>query len=193
MIVEDGLSQVAQAIRSPRVKLLFEHWREKRGERLMPGWRDIDPMVISPIMPMLWSWKYDRTSDSFTGRLAGEEINAIFGKSLRGARMEDFFRDWNFASIFERHKRVVSEPCIAIGHGMVFSHAGRQGFGERVILPLADDGAHGDGIIGATLYDLSRPADSLFEAANTTPESRFSEDVRYFPLQRRSSQTLSTR
>jgi hypothetical protein len=75
---------------------------------------------------------------------------------------------------------------------MVFSHAEREGFGERLILTLADDGENGDGIIGATLYDLSHPSDPLFEAG-TTSESRFNEDVRYFPLRRKSSQTQLTR
>lgn len=65
-------------------------------------------------MPVICSWKYDRAEDSFTGRLAGENINAIFGKSLRGARMEDFFKDWNYPAIFLRHKRVVCDPCIAL-------------------------------------------------------------------------------
>ncbi len=44
------------------------------------------------------------------------------------------------------------EPCFCHGKGLVFIHAGRYGHGERVVLPLAEDGEHGDGIFGATIY-----------------------------------------
>jgi hypothetical protein len=188
MIIENDLQAVAAALQSPRLKLLLEHWQNIRGDRLMPAWRDIDALVLAPIMPILWSWKYDRATATFTGRLAGEEINAIFGKPLRNARMEDFFRGWDYENIYQRHHRVVCDPSIVIGHGLVFSHAGRQGHGERLILPLADDGYHGDGLIGATTYALSerptrRPSDDAdTPSALSLPISNMGEDVHYFPL-----------
>jgi hypothetical protein len=159
---------------------VLRHWRAVRGKRLMPRWSDIDPSALRRHLPYLWSWRYDAVADTFTGRIAGEEITAIFGKSLRHMPMAEFFKDWDYPSIFARHKRVVSEPCIAIGQGLVFSHAGRQGYGERLILPLADDGIHGDGIIGATSYDFNRlrEAHPLAQSILSTTD----EDVRYFPL-----------
>lgn len=159
---------------------LLCHWRVVRGNRLMPKWSDIDPTSLRRHLPYLWSWRYDAVKDSFTGRIAGEEITAIFGKSMRHVAMVEFFKDWDYEAIFARHKRVVSEPCIAIGQGLVFSYAGRQGYGERVILPLAEDGIHGDGIIGATTYDFKRlrEAHPLAGSMLSKPEN----DVRYFPL-----------
>jgi hypothetical protein len=38
--------------------------------------------------------------------------------------------------------------------GQLYRHIGRVGMAERIVLPLADDGAHADGIIGATTYSL---------------------------------------
>ncbi|MBI1245133.1 MAG: PAS domain-containing protein [Alphaproteobacteria bacterium] len=144
-------------IESRRLREIAAHWDEVRSGRLMPGWSHIDPVAIARHLPIVWSWKYDRAADRFTGRLAGEEINNAFGRSLRGADMAEFFRDADFDGIFARHRRVARGVCLAHGHGQVFSHARRVGIGERIILPLAEDGTNGDGIFGATVYRLAPP------------------------------------
>jgi hypothetical protein len=166
------------AVLSPELRDVALHWEAARGPRPMPGWTDIDPAAIARHLPIVWSWKYDRTSDSFVGRLSGEDINAVFGKSVRGVPMKDFFADWQYDLIFARHKRVVIEPAFARGSGPVFIHARRYGTGERVILPLAADGVQGDGILGATVYRTTRD-----ERANEVirVEPRL-ESVEFFPL-----------
>jgi hypothetical protein len=144
----------------------------------MPGWKDIDPAAIAPQLPIVWAWKYDRASDSFTGRLAGEEINAAFGKSLRGVDMKTFFADMSYEVIFARYRHVVTEPAFAIGRGTVFGIARRYGLGVRIILPLAADGNEADGILGATLYRPSRD-----HGARSPGEAEpMEETVMFFPL-----------
>jgi hypothetical protein len=147
-----GFADLLAGIREPALREIALHWRAAKGARRMPGWRDIDPAAIARHLPIVWSWAYDRATDSFTGRLAGEEINAVFGKSLRGAKMREFFAEWRYDDIFARSKRVVTGPAFAHGSGSVFAHAGRHGSGERIILPLAANGSDGDGLIGATVY-----------------------------------------
>ncbi len=175
MSFEDFLA----AIGEPALREVTLHWRAARGGRRMPGWKDIDPAALARHLPIIWSWKYDRGADSFTGRLAGEEINAAFGKSLRGARMSEFFANWQYDLIFARSKRVVTEPAFAHGSGPVFIHAGRHGTGERIILPLAADGIHGDGILGATVYRLEP---SRFDEG-TAQWDLAAEKVEFFPLE----------
>lgn len=171
----DTVSLVLAALHAPALREIVAHWRDVRGDRLMPAWNDIDPAAIARHLPIVWAWKYDRAANSFTGRLSGETINLIFGKSLRNAKMAEFFAGWNYDTIFERHRRVVCDPCIVIGRGLVFIHAGRYGTGERVILPLASNGVDGDGIIGATIYELSS------EDSAPLP-SEMVENVSYYPL-----------
>jgi len=165
------------AIEAPALREIARHWRAARGTRRMPGWRDIDAIAIARHLPIVWSWKYDRDTDRFTGRLSGEDINAVFGKSIRGVAMKEFFADWQYDLIFARHKRVVVEPAFARGSGPVFIHARKYGSGERIILPLADDGVHGDGILGATVYQVL-PA-GRGEALRVEPQL---ETVDFFPL-----------
>ena len=141
------------SIESPRLRAIAEYWHRVRGTKLMPAWGDLDAIELRENLPIIWAWKYDRTADRFIGRLAGEEINNAFGKSLRGVDAAEFFKDFDYPKIFARHRRVVTEPCLVHGSGQVFIHAHRIGIGERIIMPLAEDGVHGDGLFGATLYN----------------------------------------
>jgi hypothetical protein len=165
-----SFDEFLQRIESPRLRAVATHWNDARGARRMPGWSDIDPAAIARQLPIVWAWIYDRAADRFTGRLAGEEINAAFGKSLRGADMAEFFRDFEYETILQRYRRIVNEPCFFHGEGQVFLHARRVGFGERVILPLAADGETADGLFGATLYAYSPsglPADPVIRKGQT--------------------------
>jgi len=166
------------AIKSPDLRSVAQHWQAARGTKRMPDWKDIDPAAIAPYLPIVWSWKYDSVSDTFTGRLAGDAIVEAFGESLRGKSMQEFFGDRQYERMFARHKRVVGEPAFAHGTGPVFSHAGRSVRGKRIIMPLASDGIHGDSIFGATIYAPRQTAESS-EAAR---QNLVAEAVDFFPL-----------
>jgi len=172
MSFHDFLARIGHA----RLRDVAGHWDRARRGKLLPGWADLDATVLRENLTIVWAWKYDRASDRFTGRLAGEEINDAFGKSLRGADMAEFFKDFDYPNIFARHKRVVTEPACAHGLGQVFAHAQRVGLGERIIMPLAEDGVHGDGIFGATLYD---PHPHQWEAGAHPVAG---ESVTFYPL-----------
>lgn len=174
----------------PALQDLLDHWRDMCGDRLMPSWCDIDPAALVPHLPYLWSWTYDRVRDSFTGRIAGEEINAMFGKSLRHMPMAVFFKDWDYPAIFQRHKRVVSDPSICVVTGPVYSRAAGRLYGQRLILPLAADGENADGIIGVTIPDqtVNESPDALSPnefSQLISGKSRLAgigEETHYFPL-----------
>jgi hypothetical protein len=145
-------SRFVARIESADLRAVALHWNQVRKNRLMPAWRDINAMEIRHQLPMVWAYRYDRGTDSFTGRLAGEEIERLFGKTFRGRPMRELFPASEFEEMFRRHKRIVSEPALFHGSGFVFRHLGREGIGERIIMPLADDGIHCDGILGTTRY-----------------------------------------
>jgi len=164
-------------IEAPGLRTVALHWQAVCRHNAIPAWRDLDPVAIKLQLPIIWSWKYDRTTDSFTGRLGGETINTIFGRSLRGQPMAEFFRGDAYDRVFARHKRVVVKPALYHGTGRVFHHEGRSGQGERIILPLANDGRNGDGIFGATVYEHITPLDAL-----RVKDSLTGETEAFFPL-----------
>lgn len=141
-------------IESPALRQVAAHWRDTRGQRPMPGWKQIDPTAIAQHLPIIWAWRYDRAADRFVGRLAGDAITMAFGRRMRGAPLHEFFAGRDPDEIARRYRRIVDEPALMYCDGQVFKHAGRVGVGERIGLPLADDGERTDGILGATTYTL---------------------------------------
>ena len=167
-----------QSIRSEALRVLATQWEAARGSRRMPAFRDIDPIGIGRHLRYVWAWKYDRAADSFTGRLAGEEIDRAFGKSLRGTKMTEFYTPDVYAVVFPRHRQVVTEPAFFHGTGMVFARMGYTMSGERISLPLSEDGMEGDGIIGGTFYSALPPAmEEVPLGPDFTPE-----EVAFYPL-----------
>ncbi|MDE2134253.1 MAG: PAS domain-containing protein [Alphaproteobacteria bacterium] len=150
------------AIKSPALKHVARHWAEVRGSRTMPAWSDIRPAQIAGQLTIIWSYTYDRSADAFTGRLAGARIEQKFNRSLKDVPMKELYPEKDYKRLFARAKRVVCGPQLYRGEGMVFQHLNHFGYGERIILPLADDGVHGDGIFGATDYQA-------FRSMGTTP------------------------
>jgi hypothetical protein len=156
-------------VENPALRAVAEHWLKARGAKPMPSWGDLDPAAMKSHLPIIWSWKYDRVSDSFTGRLAGEQIVEAFGRQLRGAAMKDFFAGREYETVLARFKKIVNGPAFMHCTGRVFAHAGRVGRGERIALPLSDDGRNCSGILGATVYRVAvddprdRPADDLYQ------------------------------
>lgn len=143
------------AIEASNLREVATHWNDARGTKRMPRWEDIDPAKIAPHLSIIWAWKYERETDTFIGRLAGDAIIEAHRGHLRGKRMQDFFAGDQYAEIFSRNRRVVTEPAFARETGKVLAHMKRYGLGERIIMPLATDGAQGDGILGATIYSIN--------------------------------------
>ena len=161
-----------QSIVSLELKRVAQHWNKVRGSRMMPGWSDVRPSEISAQLPMIWIYKYDRAADLFTGRLAGDLIEHIFGKSFRGTPMTELYPKEDYPRLFGRCKRVVCEPALYRAEGMIFKHVDRFGRGERIMMPLAEDGIVGDAIFGATAY----------QTINGKPATNIPEDESWFPL-----------
>jgi hypothetical protein len=142
------------SIVSDDLRVVAMNWRAGRGARFMPAWRDFDPVQIGPQLRYIWAWKYDRTAQTFTGRLAGEDITSMFGRSVtHGMRMDAFFPPEIYRAFHPWMQRVVVEPAFARGSGLVYRRLARNFTGERIIMPVADDGICGDGLIGATVYN----------------------------------------
>lgn len=164
--------------RAPLLRILADHWQQARGARRMPGWRDIDATRLGPCLANVWAWRFDAASDDFIGRLGGENVRAVLGKSMRGVPMRDLFQPGVYEEKVQRLRHIITEPCFMYERGPIFLYAGRWGPGERIALPLAEDGVHADGIIGMTVYELlSRPGDK-----SALDRSQTAEERRFFPL-----------
>lgn len=182
----DGIAFIDKNARSPRILSLLRHWRDACQGRVMPAWADIDPTEMPSALPNIWAWSYDRRSGEFLGRIAGEAIRSIFRRPIAGVSMRDYFQAWNYDRIVQRYKRAVATPAIGFERGIVFQLEEHYAIGARIILPLASDGLHCDGVVGVTTYDLypTRLADSRIRVTSRPDAGISAGDCleSYFPL-----------
>lgn len=148
-----SFTELTDKISIASVRNVANHWNDVRGSRRMPAWSDIQPRAIIKQLPFIWSWKYDIKTDTFVGRLAGERIAQALGGNLGGQEAESFFKGRGGSNIVDRMRRVIEDPCYFFGKGAVFKHTGRIVTGERVVLPLSENGETADGVFGITIYE----------------------------------------
>lgn len=144
-----------EAISAPGLRAVAQHWNTARGSRRMPAWADIRPSAIAAQLPIIWAWRYDSSRDRFTGRIAGDAVEALFGVTIRNKELAELVEGAPYDAMFGRMKRTVSGPALYFGEGVVYRHLAKLGLGQRIILPLSDNRETCDGVFGATLYDAA--------------------------------------
>lgn len=145
------------SIKSPALRAVAVHWAAARDMARMPSWEQLRPSQLAAQLSLVWAFKYDRATGHFTGRLAGNRITQGFGKNFRGLPMQELHPPEVFPMIHRHMTRIVSEPVAYRCAGQLFRHGSRVIEGERIILPLAGDGIHADGVLGASDYNHPHP------------------------------------
>ena len=140
-----------RAIVSPALKEVAAHWSAARGPRRMPRWTDIRPSAIAAHLSLVWSFKYDAAQGAFTGRLVGERIARHIGKDFRGLSLAEAYPAEALPWVRVMFSRVVREPALYAHAGPLFHQMGQPHAGERILLPLSEDGVTADGVLGATI------------------------------------------
>jgi hypothetical protein len=170
-----ALSDLTARLRDPRLQDFVACWHQARGDRLVPRWRDLDVGLMRQLLPYAWAWGYDRASDVFTGKLAGEQILAVLGRGFRGAKAHEFFTPSQRVLVLAQHRKVVLDQVGMVTTGLVFSHADSDATGQRVILPVATRSEHeADTIFGVTLYAFNEgPVRDIRAEVPATPVEFF--------------------
>ena len=141
-------------LKDERLRRLLRHWLERRGERLAPLRSAIDPTAIGPLLSSIWMCDYLPSSRSFRMRLAGEEINRLYGRNVTQCSFEEIIAPALLADVMRRYRRVVEEPAILLCSGNIYLASNRSEVGERLVLPLSDDSGAIMYVIGASVYRM---------------------------------------
>lgn len=141
-------------VKDERLRRLLRHWLERRGERLAPARSAIDPTAIGPILSSVWMCDYLPAERRFRMRLAGEEINRLYGRNVTQCSFEEIIAPALLADVTRRYRRVVEEPAILHCGGNIYLASNRSEVGERLVLPLSDDSGAILHAIGASVYRM---------------------------------------
>src|SRR5262249_15711654 len=134
------------------LRCLLRHWLEQRGEELAPRRSAIDPTAIGPILSSVWMCDYLPADRRFRMRLAGEDINQVYGRNITTSSFEDIITPALLLDAIRRYRGVVEEPAIMQCAGHIYLASNRSEVGERLVLPLADNNGAIRHLIGATVY-----------------------------------------
>ncbi len=157
-------------VRDAKLRGLLAYWLDlRRGERL-PDYADIDPSHFASLLP--FAWVSEREPDGrFRYHLAGERINDVYGRSLRGRYLDEIMPADAIAKTHAIYSRVVGEPAVLHNLGWLYNRLGRTGYGERLALPMRKGPGPARIILGISHYVLDdrpgQPRSGLPGAADT--------------------------
>jgi hypothetical protein len=156
--------EVPPAIADAHLRSLYEYWRAlAQAARGLPQVQTFDPLHLPKVLPHIWIVEVESATQRFRIRLAGESINAIYGRNIGGQYFRDVYDLTDIDTIIARYSRCLSQPAIFRATGSVYAAAGRLTAGERLALPMLGRGGATDTLLGATVYGskVERDADVL--------------------------------
>lgn len=141
----------SQAERNPRVRDLVDYWRSIfPAKDLLPGRRRFDPVQIPLLLPNIVMWEVVKGGEDFVARRAGRAIEEIYGLDLKGFRTSSVEEGLHEELGLQRFRAVVAErrPDFRRDRPRALFPTAKAAIVDRVILPLAKDGAAVDFIVG---------------------------------------------
>ncbi|MGE0118152.1 MAG: PAS domain-containing protein [Dongiaceae bacterium] len=143
-------------VKDERLRRLLAHWLERRGDDLAPPRMAIDPTAIGPILANVWMCDFLPAERRFRMRLAGEEIHRFYGRNITQCFFEDIIASGLLDDVMRRYLRIVEEPAAMHCSGHIYLASERSQVGERIVLPLMDDGGAITHVIGASIFRADR-------------------------------------
>ncbi len=146
MITLDDFGQVTNTV----LRRLLAYWLDKRCGGLMPSRSEIDPIDIPWVLPRIWLCDYLPESGRFRYRLAGEQINTLWGYNICGKYLDEIMPAEYLGPVMAKLREVANGPAIV--HSVSQAYLDERFFvkNERIVLPLSDDGQTVSSILGAT-------------------------------------------
>lgn len=144
------------ALADEGLKALYRYWRELgQAASGLPSVTSFDPLHLPKLLPNIWIIEVAADTHRLRMRLAGESINAIYGRNIGGHYFADVFPSSDLESLVARYSRALGEPAVFHTTGEVYAAAGRMTQGERLGLPMLGRSGTTDTMLGATIYGVA--------------------------------------
>lgn len=138
-----------------RLGVFLRTWMAARGDALVPCKTAFDPLSVPRLLPFIWLYRFEAEVGDFVCRLAGESVNAAWGRSIRGQRLRDIIGARDHDTVFGRWQRIVGEPLVHYGANRERLSEQRIYRADRLLVPLRGEEAEvPDHVIGLSLYQM---------------------------------------
>ena len=157
------------------LRRLIGYWLDKRGARAMPALGSVDPVEIPWALGRIWLCDYLAESGRFRYRLAGEFVNSFWGRNIAGKHLDEVFPPDRLKSVTKKVRTVRQGPAIVHDRVSLTLADEIAKSGERVMLPLSDDGKNVNALLGASQCDWLRDLefDPFVTRSETTTVTAF--------------------
>jgi hypothetical protein len=138
----------------PKVARLMDYWRSLHPtEGILPGRQHVDPIDLADLLPHLFLVDVERAPLRFKYRLVGTDYVRMMGRDLTGAYLDQVHPGFH-GSILRHYVDAVEQREPQYRKGSVMYAVAQKDHltVERLIVPLARDGAHVDMIMGVILH-----------------------------------------
>lgn len=139
----------------------LDYWLRLRGDRVMPSYRDLDPVDIPWALAYIFVLEVTPSGD-FVYRIASDGHSKWYRRNLKGAKLEDIMQPEDAEEILGRWRMARDIPA---GFFVVTDHRSTQGvrvLGERMVLPMGQDNKAATHLVGVTKFAAeSELAESL--------------------------------
>jgi hypothetical protein len=137
----------------PTIMALYHYWLSIHPAAGLPGRQHVDPCAMAPLLPHVFMVDVARVPLRFKYRLVGTEYVRLIGRELTGHYLDEVHP--GFHGLVRRQYAEAAEhgrPAYRKGP-VLYANPDRQYLGmERIIVPLAHDGADVDILLGAVVY-----------------------------------------
>lgn len=148
----DGEARLVDA--DPRIFDFLSAWKAARRRTLVPLRRDFDPSHIPGLLRHVWLYRFDPEAGDFVCKLAGEEVNLAWGRSIKGMTLRAIVGPVDHPVMLTRWHRLLTVPLVHYGSASERLSELETQTAERLLVPLASDPDTIDHVLGISLYTI---------------------------------------
>jgi hypothetical protein len=124
----------------PTVRAIYDYWIHKRGARLMPARRDIDPTEIVPHLPGIMLVDVVADERRYVYRLVGTREVEARGQDPTGKSVGEKFHGSSRENVLRNYDWVCRDRAALFDDYHFTSPGGRLLDEQAIFLPLSADG-----------------------------------------------------
>ncbi|MGH6948581.1 MAG: PAS domain-containing protein [Kiloniellales bacterium] len=128
------------------IAVVHEHWKALRGERAMPGRREIDPFALKSALGLIIIAQHEPDVDDFRFTLFGTMIAQAMGRDYTGRLASELTPESYAAAVLASYRTVrgsgkprLTRLTIGPANSVMVYH--------RLLLPLGADGKTADALL----------------------------------------------
>lgn len=136
---------------------VLDYWREKKGSRIAPTWKDIQLSDFPPrVIPWTIVVDIDRDERSIRYRFWGTQLAEYYGRDYTGRSPLDIGPDEYGRTVYDAYMDTVDNKRPNLDVREYMARNERIGVQAVLRLPISDDGTNVDKALAVALFDISR-------------------------------------